>query len=137
MKYFLLGFLITWSNAAYAEEPAFTKLKKGQKAPFDGRLFNEEAVSKLIVDNRLKAEQCNIEIKFHTDRAIQKEKYNYNLLSAKCESADQYTKDILTIKEDEITNLRKLVKPNRNMWWLSGGFIAGVGTSIAIMHAVK
>ena len=23
------------------------------------------------------------------------------------------------------------------MWWLSGGFIAGVGTSIAIMRAVK
>ncbi len=132
-----MNLFVLMVSFAFASEPAFTTLKKGQKAPFDGRLFNDEAVSKLIVDNRLKAEQCGIEIKFHTKRAIEREKYNYNLLSAKCEAADQYTKDILTIKEDEITNLRKLVKPNRNIWWLSGGFVAGVGTSIAIMHAVK
>ena len=137
MKYFLLGFLITWSNAAHAEDPKFTKLRQGQKAPFEGRLFNDAAVSKLIVDNRLKAEQCSIEIEFHKNRAIEKEKYKYNVLSAKCEAADDYTKDILSIKQDEINRLNKLVKPNRNMWWLSGGFIAGVGTSIAIMHAVK
>jgi len=139
MKYFLLGFLIAWSNAAYAfeQKPKFTKLNQGQKAPFEGRLFNDAAVSKLIVENRFKAEQCNIEIEFHKNRAIQKEKYNFNLLSAKCEAADDYTKDLMSINEDEIDRLNKLVKPNRNMWWLSGGFIAGVGASIAIMHAVK
>tara|TARA_R100000152_G_C6778115_1_gene208539 strand:+ start:2359 stop:2757 length:399 start_codon:yes stop_codon:yes gene_type:complete len=132
-----MNLFVLMVSFVFASEPAFTTLKKGQKAPFSGRLFNDEAVSKLIVDNRLKAEQCNIEIKFHTKRAVEREKYNYNLLSAKCEAADEYTKDILSIKEDEIVKLNKLIKPNRNMWWLSGGFVAGVGTSIAIMHAVK
>ncbi len=139
MKYFLLGFLMTWSNAAHAfeQKPKFTKLNQGQKAPFEGRLFNNAAVSKLIVENRLMVEQCDIQIEYHVSRAVEKEKYNYNLLTAKCESADERLTDLLTIKQDEIDKLNKLVKPSKNSWWLAGGFIAGVGTSIAIMHAVK
>jgi len=139
MKYFLLGFLFTWSSAAHAfeQKPKFTKLNQGQKAPFEGRLFNDAAVSKLIVENRLMVEKCDIQIGYEVKKAVEREKYNYNLLSAKCEAAADYTNDILSIKQDEINKLNKLIKPNRNMWWLSGGFMAGVGTSIAIMHAVK
>jgi hypothetical protein len=139
MKYFLLGFLFTWSNAAHAfeQKPKFTKLNQGQKAPFEGRLFNDAAVSKLIVENRLMVEQCSIQIEYNVKKAVEREKYSYNLLTAKCEAADERLTDLLTIRQDEIDKLNKLIKPNRNMWWLSGGFIAGVGTSIAIMHAVK
>ena len=50
MKHVFMGFLLAWSSAANgAEEAKFTNLKKGEVAPFDGRLFNDPAVSKLIV----------------------------------------------------------------------------------------
>tara|TARA_R100000808_G_C2144219_1_gene152018 strand:+ start:238 stop:651 length:414 start_codon:yes stop_codon:yes gene_type:complete len=137
MKYFLMGFLITWSNAAIASEPVFAPLKKGERAPFDGRLFNDAAVSKLIIENRLKAEQCNIEIEFHKSRAIAKENYKYALLEAKSQAADERLNDLISIKQDEIDRISKQLKPNRNSWWLAGGFVTGVLTSIGIMHAVK
>ena len=122
---------------AHGAEPEFSVLKKGDKAPFDGRLFNSAAVSKLIVENRLKAEQCNIEIEFQTGRAKAESKHEYNLLEARCEAADQRLNDMITIKEDENEQLKKLIKPSRGSWWAAGGFVAGVLTSIGIMHAVK
>ena len=139
MKYFLLGFIATWSNAAHAFEstPKFAKLKQGQKAPFEGRLFNDTAVSKLIVENRLMIEQCEIQIEYNKKKVLEREKYRYNLLTAKSESADERLNDLITIKQDEVDRLNKLAKPSKSSWWLAGGFAAGVGTSIAIMHAVK
>ena len=122
---------------AHGAEPEFVVLKKGQKAPFDGRLFNSEAVSKLIVDNRHKAQQCNIEIEYHKGRAKAEEKHKYDLLEARCEAADQRLTDMITIKQDENEQLKKLIKPSKDGLWLAGGFVAGVLTSIGIMHAVK
>ena len=52
---FSLFFLL--SNA-YAE-PQFTKLEAGESAPWAGRLFNDEAISKLIVTDKFKVEECN------------------------------------------------------------------------------
>ena len=81
-------FLLLMSLIASAEEPKFVPLKKNEKAPFSGRLFNDTAVSKLIVDNRLKAEQCTMEIEYHKGRTKAEEKYKYDTLYAKCEAAD-------------------------------------------------
>jgi hypothetical protein len=137
MKYFLIGFLFAWSNSAYGEEPKYIKLNKGQQAPFDGRLLNDAAVNKLIVDNRLKAEQCNVEIDYHKNRTKAEEKYKLDLQVAKCEAADERLNNIIEIRNDRIAELQKQIKPNRSSWWLTGGFIAGVATSISIMKAVK
>tara|TARA_Y100001963_G_C6780175_1_gene449437 strand:+ start:2032 stop:2274 length:243 start_codon:yes stop_codon:yes gene_type:complete len=43
MKYFLLGFLITWSNAAHAEEPK-TVYKKKTEIEFDSLELEGELV---------------------------------------------------------------------------------------------
>lgn len=130
-------FLLILSLMATAEEPKFAPLKKGEPAPFSGRLFNDPAVSKLIVDNRLKAEQCNIEIEYHKKRTKAEEKYKYDILYASCEAADQRLTDLLAIKQEENEKLQKLIKPNRTGWWLAGGFMLGTVTSITIMHVVK
>ena len=132
-----LMLLILACPVAHGAEPEFIVLKKGDKAPFDGRLFNSAAVSKLIVENRIKAEQCNIEIEYHQGRAKEEQKYKYALLEAKCQAADEMLNDIITIKEDENEELKKLIKPNRGSWWAVGGFAAGILTSIGIMNAVK
>ena len=133
----ILILLLLACPVAHGAEPEFVVLKKGQKAPFDGRLFNSAAVSKLIVENRIKAEQCNIEIEYQQGRTKEEQKYKFALLEAKCQAADERLNDITAIKEDENEELRKLIKPNRGSWWAVGGFAAGILTSIGIMHAVK
>ena len=89
MKSFILAFLLVYSPPANAEEPVFTPLKKGEVAPFDGRLFNNAAVSKFIVEDRLKVEQCNVQIEYEVDKANAASKYRFDLHSAKCEADDQ------------------------------------------------
>ena len=129
--------LLLLSMAVSAEEPKFVPLEKDEIAPFAGRLFNDAAVSKLIVDNRLKAQQCEIEIEYHTKRAKAEEKYEYDLLNAKYTADKQRLTDMLAIKQKENEKILKLIKPNRTGWWLAGGFMLGTATSIGIMYVVK
>tara|TARA_Y100001970_G_C14241335_1_gene865075 strand:+ start:613 stop:1038 length:426 start_codon:yes stop_codon:yes gene_type:complete len=136
MKSFILAFLLVYSPPANAEEPKFIPLKKGQPAPFEGRLFNNAAVSKFIVEDRLKIEQCNIQIEYEVGNANAKSKYQHDLLTAKCEADDQRLQDMITIRNDEIEFLRKSYKPPKNQWWLAGGFVLGAASAIGIMYAV-
>ena len=136
MRNLILGILVAWSPAAYAEEPQFTKIKKGQKAPFDGRLFNNAAVSKLIVENRMKVERCDIQIAYEVSKVKAASKYQHDLLSARCEADDQRLQDLITIRDDEIKFLRKSYKPSKNHWWAAGGFVLGSATAIGIMYSI-
>ena len=131
----MLLFLL--SMAASAEEPKFVPLKEDEKAPFAGRLFNDAAVSKLIVDNRLKAQQCEIEIAYHSSRTKAEEKLKKDLLQPKYDADKQRFTDMLALRQEENEKLQKLIKPNRNGWWLAGGFMLGTAASITIMHVVK
>jgi len=129
--------LFLLSMATFASEPLFVNLNKDEKAPFAGRLFNDAAVSKLIVDNRLKAQQCEIEIEYHTNRSKAEEKLKYDLLQAKYDSDKQRLTDMLALKQEENKKISKLIRPNRTGWWLAGGFMLGTATSIGIMYVVK
>ena len=95
-----------------ADEAAkFTNIKQGEVAPFDGRLFNDAAVSKFIVENRMKIEQCNIQIEYEVSKANAASKYQYDLLYVKCEASDQRLNEVLSIRDEEIKFLRKSYKP--------------------------
>ena len=110
MKNLILGALLVWSPAAYAAEPKFTVLEEGDPAPFDGRLFNAEAVSKLIVEDRMKVEQCNIHIEYEVGKAKATSKYQYDLLYTRSEADDQRYQDLLSIRDEEIKFLRESSK---------------------------
>ena len=130
-----LMLLLTMSTA-YGEEPTFTTLKKGEPAPFNGRLLNDAAVSQFIIQDKTKVEQCNIQIEYELAKQKAALKYDYNLLSVKCEADDQRLQDMVAIKEDEINFLRKSYSPPKNQWWLAGGIVIGAASSIGIMYAV-
>ncbi len=130
-----LVLLLTMSTA-YGEEPTFTAIKKGEPAPFSGRLLNDAAVSQFIIQDKMKVEQCNIQIEYELAKQKAALKYDYDLLSVKCEADDQRLQDMVTIKEDEIKFLRKSYAPSKNHWWLAGGVVIGAASSIGIMYAV-
>ena len=136
MTFFGMIFLLACPGF-HACEPAFVRLKQGQKAPFGGRLFNSEAVSKLIIENRYKAEQCNMEIEYYKSRTKAEEKLKYDLLEAKYAADKQRHADLLALKQEENKRLQKYVKPSKDGWWLAGGFMLGTATSISIMYVVK
>ena len=121
---------------AHAEEPTFATLKKGTPAPFDGRLLNNAAIAKFIIEDRTKIEQCNIQIEYEVGKANATSKYKHDLLTARCEADDQRLQDMIAIRDDEIKFLRKAYEPPKHQWWLAGGFIAGAASAIGIVYAV-
>jgi|TARA_E500000318_G_C3488611_1_gene183404 hypothetical protein len=132
-----LIFLFLLCPVAHAEEPTFTTLKKGETAPFDGRLFNDEAVAKMIVDKRFEGKQCELRVDYEIDLSKAKQEYKYDILYAKCEADDLRLNELINIKEEENKHLRKQLKPPMHAWWLTGGFVIGVATSIGIVHVTK
>ena len=139
MKYFFMGALLTWSSAAHGEDekPKFSNVKQGEVAPFDGRLFNDAAVSKLIIDKQFDGLECKIRVDFEVGQARAEEKYKYDLLYAKSEADNQRLSDVINIRDQHIKSLEKYVRPSTAHWWAIGGFTVGAGAAIGIMYAIK
>ena len=134
---FSLILLLLGCPVAHAEEPSFTPVQEGDVVPFDGRLFNDAAVAKLLVDKQFEGKQCELRVDYEVGLMRTKEQYKYDILLAKSEAADIRLNDLIIIRDEELKFLRKQYEPSKNHWWVAGGFILGAATSIGIMHAVK
>ena len=125
------------ASLAFAEEPVYTNLKKGDVAPFDGRLFNDAAVTEIITERKLKDLDCDLEIEYQVDIAATKSNYEYELLQAKYRAEVSKLKDVNEIKQEELNALRLTHKPVRPYFWLTGGFVMGTATAITIFKTVE
>jgi len=130
-------FLLLVCPTVHGAEPTFTSLKEGETAPFSGRLFNDEAVAKMLVDKRFENKQCELRVDYEVGLSKSEDKFKYDLLYAKCEADDMRLTELINIKEDENKHLREQLSPPKNAWWFAGGFITGTATAIGIMFAVK
>ena len=138
MKYLLMGALLTWSSAANGEDekPKFSNIKQGEVAPFDGRLFNDAAVSKIIVDNQFQNLECKLRVDFEIGQVRAEEQYKYDIFYAKSEADNQKYQEIINIRDQHIQSLEKYVRPSNAHWWAIGGFTIGAGATIGIMYAI-
>lgn len=134
---FGLILLLLFIPVAYGEEPVFAPVQEGDVVPFDGRLFNDAAVAKLIVDKQFEGKQCELRIDYEVGLMQTKEKYKHDIILAKSEAADTRLNDLINIRDEELKFLRKQYEPSKNHWWVAGGFIIGATTSIGIMYVVK
>ena len=118
-------------------EPEFTKLEQGEVAPWTGRLFNDEAVAKFIVEDKLKVDQCEIQTQ-----------YSLNVLNAeldlkhKKELVDLNTsiailEQKVLLRNDRITELESLKTPPNPLWYTTAGFLFGSAVTIAITYSVN
>ena len=131
---FGLFFLIA---VAAADDPKFTKLEAGQPAPWSGRLFNDAAVAKFIIEDKYKIEQCDIMMTYE----LSKQSSTLNLEYQKKEIELQTQKDILEekvrLRDDRIKSLEKLKKPPNSFLWSAAGFVVGAGITVGITYAVN
>ena len=130
-------FLLMACPVAHADVPKFTSIKKGEAAPFAGRLFNDEALAIIIVDKKFEGKECQLRVNYEVDLMKAHEKYKFDILTATCEADDMRLSELISIREEENKFLREQIKPSKNSWWLAGGFITGVATAIGIMNVIK
>ncbi len=116
----------------------FTDLQEGEPAPFDGKLFNYEAVSELIVNRETAEEECELETQYQLDLQAAQHQLEIDRFQIQYDGLQERYDAMNLLKDDEITRLQDLIgkHPNRrNVWMFAGGVVAGIGTSIAIMYA--
>lgn len=113
----------------FAQEAKITDISKGQKAPFDGVLFNIEAAAKVMAEKKFAEEECRLKI----DLELEKLKANLNLQlenkNVTIEANQKKYHSILQIKDQEIKRLTELAidaDGDYSKWWALGGFVSGI-----------
>ena len=56
--------------ALASADPLITKVGVGDRAPFEGRLFNDEAVAIVLADSELAVQQCEIKKRSRVEDTI-------------------------------------------------------------------
>ena len=123
---FLLPFL-------FAEEPKYKNLKKGDIAPWAGRLLNEAALRILVEENATQDLTCEARVEFKVNETRIEEKYRYDILKVQTDAEIKQLNELVKIQDKFIKDL----KPKNNIWPVVAGFIGGAAISIGIMYAVK
>jgi len=121
-------------SMAYAE-PLMMRVERGQTAPFDGRLFNDEAVATILADSEAVTQQCEIRKDLEWKVQMADLQYKHDVLAAEHESLNYKHEQMLKIRDEEIDVLRKQGSTKRSTWMFLGGFALGTGASLATYHA--
>ena len=125
--------MILLVSLLFAEEPKYKDMKKGDVAPWAGRLLNEPALRILIEDAATKDMMCEAKTEFELNRLKIEEKYRYDVLKVQTDAEIKKLNELIILQDEHI----KQLKPQDNLLPIIGGFIAGAGLTIGVMYAVK
>ena len=128
--------LLLWASLAWGEAQ-FTQLEEGDVAPFAGRLLNDEAISKLLVDQQLAGDECQIAVDYELDIAMAQWSYRMSIQELTLEGKIERSEALVESQKEQIVYLQQQVKPQRPFLWITTGFIVGTLSSLGIYHSVK
>ena len=129
----MLLFLLSTALA----EPLMVHLEEGESAPFHGRLMNDEAVANIIAGREMSVEQCEIQKELAISLTKAELQLEIDYLNAELETETAKNATLLELRDQEISSLRKEIKPNKTMWAFFGGFLLASGTSLGTYYAVR
>ena len=118
-------------------EPLMVHLDAGESEPFDGRLMNDEAVANIIAGREMSMEQCEIQKELAISLTKADLQLEIDYLNAELETETEKNTTLLELRDQEISSLRKEIKPNKTMWAFFGGFLLATGTSLGTYYAVR
>tara|TARA_B100001123_G_C15212439_1_gene987838 strand:- start:914 stop:1357 length:444 start_codon:yes stop_codon:yes gene_type:complete len=132
-----LTFLIVLIPVNSYSNPKVAEIKQGQKAPYNGILYNYEANAVLLASKEKGQLECSLQLK----HSAAKEKAKCDMLTSTVKASLDATEKkygaILKIKNNQINHLEKITlnQPNsHNHWWFAGGFVGGVALSLGIFY---
>ncbi len=131
---FGLFFLLATATAA---DPQFTKLEEGDPAPWAGRLFNDAAVTKFLVEDKFKIEQCNIQTSYELTKLKGQLDLEYTKKEIDLQTQIAILDQKVALRDERIKGLEKLKTPTNAFLWTTAGFIIGSGITVGITYAVN
>ena len=106
-----------------AAEPQFTNIEKGQRAPFAGRLLNDEAVAEIVAKKHLSEAMCKAMIDKSVEVAEAKVTYGCDVAIAEHEKL---------IRDLKVENDYLKKKHKTKMWQLPVAVAAGTGVGLIV-----
>ena len=116
-------------------------VKKNQKAPFTGTLFDTKAAADLTLRLETSSKKCELRVQKEKSLCEAKSKLDLDLKVAELESLEQRCNDILKIKTDQIDFLQKIAVKDvpwykTNKFWMATGVVTGFVISLASVYAI-
>ena len=134
----LLTFLIILIPVNSYSNPKVAEIKQGQKAPYNGILYDYEANAVLLASKEKGQLECSLQLKHNTAKGEAKCDMLTSTVKASLTATEKKYDAILKIKNGQIDHLEKITleQPNAyNNWWFAGGFLSGVALSMGIFYA--
>lgn len=122
---------------ARAEDNVYVDIKKGEKAAFDGKLFTNAAIAKIISDNKLKLSECQINSEISLKRQKLELETKYDLLEKKYK-LDVEMYDAMLENRNKLISSGDYVIKNKNYenWKFVGSFILGSTITVGIVYSL-
>ena len=124
----LLSLLLVFSSPAQAEDAQFTILGQNQCAPFEGVLFNKQAISEVLSGYDRFQHACDNVVQYELNKQRELHRYELETLKIEHKALTQEYDLFIVQKDKEIQALVKSLKKTspRNKWlWFAGGVIVG------------
>ena len=144
-----LSILLALMLPAYAQEPQpvpisldgkFSILAHRDRTPFEGVLFDIDAIASLLTLPGYYSEQCNISTTFLLDEQSAKYDLDIENLNIRLDVLQREYDETLLLKDNEINTLQDTLKKNsqKNPWiWAIAGVVIGSSVTIAIVETVR
>lgn len=137
----LLNLLLVFALTANATEPAkFTILEYKAPAPFEGVLFDSNAMSKILADYDTYKYSCDIKMDYQLK--IQKEEYDFKLEDLKIEHrslTNEY--DLFIMQKDKeidfLSSALKKTSPRYKWLYFAGGIVIGTAASYGVYKTLN
>ena len=128
-------FLMLLGSLTFGQKPDYIDIKKGQHAPFSGKLLTNKALAKIIANNQASLDKAKADYDFSLKQEKLESKLNYDLLNLKYKSEIEMYKSMIDVRNKKIANAQK--KESLQKWQIYGGFVLGAASSIAIFYSVN
>jgi len=122
------------------ELPQITPLEKNQKAPYSGILYNPAAVAESIAQREALIQQHQLNLNILEEQLNAQCNLSIENLQADLDACDDRYNQMVAIKDGQIKNLQEIAleRPNNHsIWWLAGGIVLGIVTTVGISYAVN
>jgi len=133
-----------WADTPPAEESAgvdlgnFTILKKDQKAPFAGFLFDQSAIAKLLAETEFKLLELELKHDFELKSKEALWQLKLDNSNASLTALQEKHSSLIQIKDNEIERLTEIAveQNDYSTLWFVGGVILGIGLTVATVYGV-
>lgn len=133
---FILCFMFT--TPAFADGKV-ASIKEGQKAPFNGYLFDPTAFATIEIDKQQLIKKCELEKELLTKKCDGECTFLKDSCKNEKETLEKTLKIQLDSKDKEIERLSKIVlepKPSRGLWFGLGA-ASGLVVTLTTVYLVK